>query len=346
MSLYTDQKYITQMSHLLIGYTKKKDYLWNFRCPYCGDSKEKKQKKRGYVYRKTNGLFYMCHNCGVSTTLGNLIKFLSPELHKEYLMEEYKDSQNGRQRSSKGKLEKMKPIKSAKPNFTKQSKTERLIKSMESNVVFDLPDDDPVKKYLVGRMIPEENLKEMFVVDDFKEYVDLVLPDNEYNLVKNDKRIVIPMRTKDGTLVGFQGRAIGKSNLRYITIKVREDLPKVYGMDKWNPKEKTYILEGPIDSMFLPNAIAMAGSDMTFEVDKSNSVVILDNEKRNSEITRRMKKLISDGYNVVIFPDSIEEKDINDMILAGRTKDEILEIIDRHTYSGLKAKVVFGQWVR
>lgn len=345
MSLYNDQKYINLISPQLVGFTRKKDYLYNFRCPFCGDSREKKQKKRGYVYRKTNGLFYMCHNCGTSTTLGNLIKFVSPAVHKEYLMDEYKDSQNGRVRSNKGNLEKLRKVKSAKPDFSSRKKDEKLNK-FEKNIIYKLDENDPAKEYVLSRKIPEDRQKEMFVVEDFKEYVDHVLPDNEYNLVAGDRRIVIPMRTRGGILVGFQGRAIGKSNLRYITIKVRDDLPKVYGLDRADLTKKLYVVEGPIDSMFLPNAIAMAGSDMTFEVDKNKTVIVLDNEKRNKEITRRMERAINEGFQVCIWPSDLKEKDINDMILNGMTTEEISDIIDKHTFSGLKAKMAFKSWVR
>ena len=346
MSLYNDQKYVNLISCSLVGFNKKKDYLYNFRCPYCGDSAQKQQKKRGYIFRKTNGLYFMCHNCGTSTTMGNLIKFVAPVVFKEYLMDEYKDSQNGRQKSSKGNLEKIRDVKSAKPDFGARKKEERKLNKFEHNTIYNLPDDDPAKEYIVNRKIPVDRQKELFVVEDFKEYVDTVFPANEYNLVKNDRRIIIPMKTKGGILVGFQGRAIGKSNLRYITIKIREDLPKIYGLDRADLTKKLYVVEGPIDSMFLPNAIAMAGSDMSFDVDKDKTVIMLDNEKRNKEITKRMEKIIADGYKIVIWPDDLKEKDINDMILADMTLSDILNIIDSHTFSGLKAKMAFKSWVR
>ena len=344
MSLYIDQKFVGLLQPQLQGFSKKKDYLYNFRCPYCGDSSKKKNKKRGYVYRKTSGLFFMCHNCAVSTTLGNLIKFVSPTLHKDYVIEEYKDANYGKRRSSK------KEVKTAfnfkKTSFGKSEAEKFKTNRFEENTIFNLPDDDPAKEYIVNRQIPESFQKEMFVVEDFKKYVDSVLPDNPYTLYEGDRRIVIPMKDKTGTLVGFQGRAIGKSELRYITIKVKDDIPKVYGMDRINLDETVYVVEGPIDSMFLDNAIAMAGADMTFDIDKKKSVVLLDNEKRNKDITRRMANLIKDGYKICIWPEGLIEKDINDMILSGMSKSAIKDIIDTNTFSGLSAKLALQNWIR
>ena len=70
-------------------FKKKGDNLWNFRCPYCGDSKKSRTKARGFVFRKKNDLFFKCHNCGMGTTLGNLIKYLDSKIYKDYIMERY-----------------------------------------------------------------------------------------------------------------------------------------------------------------------------------------------------------------------------------------------------------------
>lgn len=325
------------LSPQLEGFQRKNDYLYNFRCPYCGDSHKKKSKKRGYVYRKSSGLFFMCHNCGTSTTLGNLIKFVSPSLHKQYVVDEYKDANYGRKRSKKEDVKKAFNI--PKPKFDTTEKP-------KYPTIYSLPDDNEAKQYVVSRQIPVKYQKEMFLVDDFKSYVNEVLPDNEYHLVDNDERIVIPMKTRGGILVGFQGRAVGKRELRYITIKVREDLPKIFGMDKVDIHKRIYVVEGPIDSMFLPNAIAMAGSDFNFDLDKKNATIVLDNEKRNKEITRRMYKLVEEGYSICIWPDDLREKDINDMILSGKSSEEVLYIIDQNTYSGLSARLRLNDWTR
>ena len=72
MSLITDSKFLRLISSRLRNFKQKKDYLWNFSCPLCGDSKKNLSKARGYAFAKGVNLFYSCHNCGVGTNLANL----------------------------------------------------------------------------------------------------------------------------------------------------------------------------------------------------------------------------------------------------------------------------------
>jgi hypothetical protein len=53
---------------------------------------------------------------------------------------------------------------------------------------------------------------------------------------------------------------------------------------------------------------------------------------------------ISNGYHVVIWPKSIAEKDINAMVLAGRSPEKIKSIIDGNTYGGVAARLRFVDW--
>ena len=91
MSSFIDVKYINLLSAKLPKFKRKSDYLFNFRCPHCGDSKKSSTKARGFVYRKKNDMFFKCHNCGMGQSLGNLIKFLDPIMYKEYALERFKD---------------------------------------------------------------------------------------------------------------------------------------------------------------------------------------------------------------------------------------------------------------
>ena len=143
-------------------------------------------------------------------------------------------------------------------------------------------------------------------------------------------------------LIGFQGRALGPNSVKYITIMLEENAPKVYGIDKINEKEAIYIVEGPFDSHFLDNSVAMVGADLdTRPFGWSNYIWVFDNEPRNREIVERIDKTISRGDQVIIWPKQIVEKDINDMALAGH---DIMSILESNTYSGLKAKVKFNTW--
>ena len=151
-------------------------------------------------------------------------------------------------------------------------------------------------------------------------------------LKEGDNRLVIPFYDKEKNLVAIQGRALGESKLRYITVKLHDDNDKVFGLDRANTDAMVYVTEGPIDSMFLDNAIATADSNLesiTDCVDKSKVVLVFDNEPRNKEIVAKINHAIDNHFNVVIWPEFIDSKDINEMVLDGFSPDEIQDIVDR-----------------
>ena len=78
MSLPIDTKYLRLVSSRLRNFKQKNTYLFNFSCPYCGDSQKNKSKARGYVFSKGNDLIFKCHNCGVGANVGNFLKLLIP----------------------------------------------------------------------------------------------------------------------------------------------------------------------------------------------------------------------------------------------------------------------------
>ena len=57
----------------------------------------------------------------------------------------------------------------------------------------------------------------------------------------------------------------------------------------------------------------------------NNPVYVYDNEPRSPEITRRIETAISSQQTVVIWPNNIHEKDINDMVLAGHDVQSVVE---------------------
>jgi len=334
MSIFIDRQFLLRASPKLIRFTKKKDDLYNFRCPLCGDSQKNKTKSRGYVYRTKNDYFYMCHNCGVSTTFYNFLKQVDPSLVAEYTMERYKNGETGNNNYPKPKFEE---YKTSSPTFKKSIN----LPSIES-----LPDEHFAKKYVIGRHIPKSFYSQLYYAEDFKAFVkELGL---EKDLVDNDKRLVIPFYDKEKNLIAFQGRALGESKLRYITCKLQEKNKKVFGLDRViNDLIPIYVVEGPIDSLFIDNAVATADSNLESILDtftKDKVVLIYDNEPRNKDIVKKLEKAIDNHFNVVIWPKYITEKDINDIIKSGFTQDELLDIIKDNTFQNLRAKMEFVNW--
>ena len=334
MSVFIDRTFLLRVSPKLQKFTQKKPDLYNFRCPLCGDSSKNKTKARGYVYEKKNNYFYMCHNCGASTTFYNFLEKVDPNLVKEYALERYKNGEQGRDNYVKPTFEE---IKTELPKFKK---------SLGIPSVHSLPEEHYAKVYVESRRIPERFHSDLYFAEDFKSFVESLEIEKE-GLKEDDPRLIIPFYDEDKNLVAFQGRALGESKLRYITVKIDKDNHKVFGLDRIDKEETIYVVEGPIDSMFIENAVATADSNLmsaSRHLDKTKIVLVYDNEPRNKEIVKQMDKAIEEHYNVVIWPEMIVEKDINDMILSGFSPDEIQDIISKNTFVNLRAKMEFINW--
>jgi len=333
---YIDTKFLNLLSTRLPKFKRKSENLFNFRCPHCGDSKKSSSKARGFVYRKKNDMFFKCHNCGVGQTLGNLIKFLDPTMYKEYVFERFKD----------GKVESEKPEFDFTPSKILKSKTANE-KQLDSLKRFDqLVTTHPAKKFVFDRLIPKEHWDKFFFCSKFFEWTNSIVPNKFPSLQYDHPRVVIPFYDRAGNFFAFQGRAFGKEQPKYITIKFDETKQKIYGIDRIDLNKPVMITEGPIDSLFLDNAIALAGADAVVNIQHTQCTMIFDNEPRNEHIVNRMKTAVDKNFNLVVWPESLKYKDINDMIIAGMSSTKVSSLIHSSTYCGLEAHQHINNWKR
>ena len=317
---YVDSKFIGLVSSRLEKFKRVKSNLYNFRCPICGDSKKNKSKTRGYLYAVKANTNFKCHNCGASMSLNNFLKQVDPAVHKQYVLEKFKEGHTGRNFVTEEP-----DFKFEAPKFKKKLK---LPKASE---------DPRPAGYLTARKL---NPDHFYYAKHFKKFVNSLKQtfDDEKH---DEERIIIPLYYEKN-LIGLQGRSIKPNPVKYITVMLDDDAPKIYGLDNIRRDAPVYITEGPFDSTFIRNAIAMCGADAN--VDRwgiSNRVWIYDNEPRNREIVNRISKTIDSGDSVVIWPAGIDDKDINDMVMSGL---DVQSVIESNTYSGLQAKLKFTTW--
>ena len=325
---YIDTKYLNIIGPQLLQFKKKGDFLWNFRCPYCGDSQKSRTKARGFVYRKKNDLFYKCHNCGVGTTLGKLIEYVDSKIHKDYIMERYRCGVKTNNPEPEFKFD--------VPIFRKKG----VLKSLKS--ISDLSREHPARKIVEERLIPSEFLSDLYLCESFYKFTNTLVPNKFPSLDGDHPRLLIPFRNEKGEVFAYQGRSFGKEQPKYITIRLDDDTAKIFGLDRIDDSRQVYAVEGPLDSLFLDNCIAVGGADLAKL--ENDVVIIFDNEPRNREICKQMDSCIGFGKRIVIWPDSMKHKDINDMIMAGYAKEQIQEIIDDNIFSGASAKLRFSEW--
>jgi len=317
---HIDSKFINLVSSKLQKFKRVKSDLYNFRCPICGDSKKNKSKTRGYLYSVKADVNFRCHNCGASMTFSSFLKQLDPIVHKQYVFERFKQGTTGR-----ATVVEEPKFHFEAPKFRKK---------------IDLPkasENPSADGYLTARKI---NSNDFYYAENFKKFVNTLKP--TFDDTKHDEeRIIIPLYYEKN-LIGLQGRSLGPSKVKYITVMFNEDAPKIYGLDNIRKDVPVYITEGPFDSTFIRNSIAMCGADA--DIDRwgiSNAIWIYDNEPRNSEIVRRIGNTIDSGHSVVIWPSNIDEKDINDMVMSGL---DVQSVIESNTYTGLEAHLKFTTW--
>jgi len=338
MSLYIDIKYLKIIGSSLPMFKPKNERLYNCRCTICGDSSKKKNKARGYFYVVKNDLLYKCHNCSIGMHFGSFLKTYNKLLYDQYILERFTEGlpQNRPHQKPDDGIFKMAP-----PIFKKSS----VLASITTKLT-DLEETHEAFQYCINRKIPYKQFENILFIDDVKK-LETIFDKYKNRIETNEPRIVFPYYSRDKTLMGVTCRAIKNEKIRYLNIKINENVPFVYGLDKINTDKPILVVEGPIDSLFLDNAIAISGVGFnkleTLELPKEQFVIVLDNQPRNKEVCKIYNNIIEKNYKIVIWPQTILEKDINDMILQNIN---VKKIILQNTFCGLEAKLKFIAWKR
>jgi hypothetical protein len=348
--LYIDVKYVSFIASRLPLFTKKDATLWNFRCPICLDSAQNKRKARGYLFAKEQKLVYACHNCGASMLFGKFLEQVDPVLYSEYRRECYKETNGGRREVKK--VEKQDDEDELIKNLAKTDTAARFGKKVAEHPpslldgLMDrldrLPKDHEAVVYVANRKIPKDQFHKMYFIENMLDIVQL--SDRYEGRIKTQEpRIVMPFYNTRGQLTGVTCRAIRGESLRYVVVKVKDDEPLIFGINDIDREKKVFVVEGPIDSMFVPNAIAVGGTSMgkiNF-LGLKDSTIVFDNQPRNKDVCRIQERAIANGNNVVIWNPRLTQKDINDMAKDGV---DYMREIESRTFSGLQAKLEFDRW--
>lgn len=331
MSQWREEKFINIVSSALPYFHKQSATIFTFRCPFCGDSKKRKNKTRGYFFLNNKRYFFKCHNCNESGSFVGFLKRKYPDIYAEYQLDSLRDRQNATI-----------PVPAPKVALAPKTADVGIAK------ISDLSGDHPAMVYCLNRQLPQKSLDHLYFTDCWTEWIKKL----GWNYViqeDNAPRLVIPWFSREGALMGAQARRIdvtGKEG-RYITLKASKEETKIYGLERVDFYKPIYLVEGPLDSWFLPNCVAAMGSDLLrardlFLADHSVTFV-WDNEPRNPSIVHEVNEAVSRGYPVVIWPTDYPHKDLNDMAKAGV---DVPELVGTRTFAGLKAQLEITQWKR
>lgn len=338
MTAWIDHKYIGILSIQLEQFRRKSGKLYNFRCPICGDSKKSRTKARGYIHFKNGGMFYMCHNCNCSMSFGNLLKQVDFNLYNQYKLERYMEGENGNRGHNTHNYQ----FETPKFGSSRSKNYETVLTPIKN---FD--ENHEIIKYLRSRKIPENRYNRLYYVDDVQRLKQLA-PDYEDKILTNESRLVLPFYDKSGKLVGVSARGIRGEQFRYLTIRIDQNSPMIFGLDQVDESKTIYVTEGPIDSLFLPNCVAVGNANLKAAAEvlpKEQLVLLYDNEPRNNEITKGMKAAIDDGFSLCIWPKSYQQKDINDMVVKEELSvSSLTDVVKDRTFVGARLMLEYNAW--
>lgn len=351
--MWIEKKYIVLLGASLKLFKSVGQNTWNFRCPICHDSTKSSSKARGYILFGKGKFYSYCHNCHASLPFYAFLEKINPFLHADYLREKY--AENPRQ----GPVETVPPV-------IKKASTENTI-LLKLTKISRLKPNHPAKKFVMRRLIPAYWHSRLYYAPNFNKFANLLV-DDKFDPKKGEPRLVIPMLDARKRLIGVQGRAIEpiEDRFRYMTCLIAPENARFVGLDLVNYGRPYYVFEGPIDAMFIDNSIAVCGGAIHSElkkhdISKKNCVVVYDNEPRNKDIVKNMLKVARRGYKICVWPEQIEQKDINDMVCArvGTFPNDVMitetvrnvaeyikEVIDKNTFEGLAAESRIMEWSR
>lgn len=313
-------------------------YKINARCPVCGDSKKSEVKARFWIREWPNGSFgTKCYNCGYSKPFYIFLKEQDPMGYKNYLTDRFSDDN-----------------KKVKNDIKENTPEKEIIKIETASLkglkkISQLPLAHPARKYVLSRRIPTSKHYMIYYAPKFKKWMDKVYPGKLSDKMPEEPRLILPFFDENGKLFGFSGRSFDPKSLRYITIMFDTSKPKIFGLNMVDFSKPYKIFEGPIDSLFLDNSLAIVGADFPLSIldnlkNLENATFVYDAEPRNKEIHKLMMKLIKAGHKICVWPKDVPGKDVNLMVLNGWSTNKISKIIEENTYKGISAELQVAEW--
>lgn len=331
--------YIQRLSVRVDNFVQKKHDLWNCSCPLpgCGDNATTKSRARMYIFNKDNVLITKCHNCGTSMSFKNFLRQQFPDLYSEFVV----DILRAKSFAKSAHHDTQHEVKESVPEIV----VPEITGWMPLN---KLQPDNIAVQYAIARKLPKSRWDDIYYVQNFYEFALAFTPNVKPKYkISNDPRIVLPIRSSCGKMIGMIGRALQESSRRYIHVTLDEHSPRIYGLDKVKTDKKFIVVESAIDSLMLKNAVAVGSSKLSVpfvEEYKDNAILVPDNEPRSKVIVRLVEQYIEDGYSIWLYPNGFGYKDFNESVIAGMDGDSLSDRIIQESCNGLKAMAMLSCW--
>lgn len=295
---------------------------FNFGCPFCNEGHSHGKKRRAYLLinsPKHDHIRFYCHNCNLDLSFRSFLERFNITIFDEY-----------REKEKRHFLDRLKGKKKVKNAIIQKStgEFERLV--LDKEVFRPVAFHQKAVSYCRQRKIPKGVVDRLFYVPADIEIPTIFEPLRDM--------VVFPFYAAD-KIYGYQGRSISK---KLFHTHSQPGL-KIYNIFNVKLGQNVYCFESIIDSFYIDNSIAMVGSGLGAEQREKLSQVtfVLDNDN-SDDLYRKLEKLVNNGERVVIWPDEVKEKDVNEMVVRGWNLKEINRMIDERTFFGPMAKIKLG----
>lgn len=302
-------------------------------CPICREGKSLGKKRRCY-YTPEKDLIH-CHNCGWSSKPYNWIIQAS-----EYTHEDIEDE-----------------LLSGEYGYVDISVDEPVLEFQDHT----LPEDsvnlfDPLQLDFW-----KNDEKIQFVVEYMKNrrlFTAKNKPDAYYFSFKDKvhkNRLIIPFKDVDGKIVFYQSRKIFEWDDKPKYISKINSNKSLFGIDKVDSKyDDVFIFEGPVDSTFVVNGVAVGGitegGDVNFNSTQyrqwcnillQDKIWVLDSQWIDQTSYTKTLSLIKNGEKVFIWPRNFgaSYKDFNELCCSKKIDQISPKFVLNNSFSGMEAEV-------
>lgn len=310
---------------------KKYQNVFNAECPVCKEGKSSGRSRRLFFFPLKNYLY--CHNCSKSWKPFEWVKEVTSLTVPEILKKNKQKSQ----------------ITSEQPLVVVPTNTQEAV----SIVLEDLPQDsiDLTDTAQLNFYQDNEVVKLAAKYCCERRLISAVNTCHKFYISLTDKvhknRLIIPFFV-NGKISCYQSRALDKKQFpKYLTKFGEKD---VFGLDNINSEiPYVFIFEGPIDSMFVQNGVAIASLTATEHQHKQLTALIgyeliyvFDNDENNQQTSNKIEKHIKDGKTVFIWPTEFNNfKDFNEVCCKLQIDEVPWNFVVKNSHKGPSALLKF-----
>jgi hypothetical protein len=331
------EQYVVQTFYRCVSFPSYNKYnnVYNGSCPFCKEGKSYGKKTR-FFYLPEKELTY-CHNCGYSRKTFNFILDVTGKPFNEVINEiknlDYSEVPD------KQEKEEVKQVNKSLPddciNLTDKNQLEFHKNNPIVNVCLNF-----IKSRRLNTAINKPITYYLSLVD---------------KVHKN--RLILPFYDSNGDIIFYQTRTLLEKDSyekpKYLSkVGAEKSLYGVHNLDLFH--DNVYIFEGPIDSFFIKNGLAVCGiqeeTNRTFNELQSKQITqlttfkkiwCLDNQWNDNASLKKSSILVDSGEHVFIWPEAFKNyKDLNELCIKFNRDSINPELITKNTYSGLKAKIL------